>query len=108
MRLQSFTKKEAINLMKLAIVEDQRRRCRSEDMDYYAFPKEFPSTHGPFAKVGAIAGSSITTYTIEVWHNKKFDIALFFCGDTPIAMVPDFSVKKIETDYTKNNILHQE
>lgn len=108
MKLQGFTKKEAIRLMKMAIAENQRKMCRSKDIDYYAFPEEFPNTHGPFSKLGSLSGSSITTYTIEVWHNKKFDIAVFFCYNTPLAMVSGFSLKKTETDYMNNNMLHRE
>lgn len=108
MELQKFSKKEAIGLMKMAILEKQRKMCRSEDTDYYAFPKDFATTHGPFASENSIGGSAVTTFTIEVWHNRKFDIAVFFCRSVPIAMVPGFSEKGIETDYTKGNILIKE
>lgn len=105
MKLQNFSKKEAISLMKMAIVEEQRKMCRSQDTDYYAFPKDFATTQGPFATKDSIGGSTVTTFTIEVWHNRIFDLAVFFCGGIPISMVSGFSEKNIETDYTQNNMM---
>lgn len=104
-QLQKFSKKEAKGLMKMAILEEQRKMCRTEDIDYYAFSKDFSTTHGPFASKGSMGGSTVTTFIIEVWHNRKFDIAVFFCDGAVLSMNQGFSKNKIDIDYTKNNIL---
>jgi len=62
--LQKFSKKEAKGLMKMAILEEQRKMCRTEDIDYYAFSKDFSTTHGPFTSNNSIGGSTVTTFTI--------------------------------------------
>lgn len=87
-------------------MEEQRKMCRTDDIDYYAFSEDFPTTHGPFIREGGLSGSSITTFIIEVWHNRKFDIAVFFCNGVVLSMIQGFSENKIDTDYTKNNILN--
>lgn len=104
-QLQKFSRKEAKVLMKMAILEEQRKMCRAEDIDYYAFSKDFSTTLGPFASKGGMGGSTVTTFIIEVWHNRKFDIAVFFCDGVVLSMNQGFSKNKIDIDYTKNNIL---
>jgi hypothetical protein len=79
--------------------------CRSQDLHYYAFPKVFATSHGPFASKNSLGGSTATTFTIEVWHNTLFDLALFFCQEEPLSLVKNFSERNIKTDYVAENIL---
>jgi len=48
-----------------------------EDLEYWAWPHVFGSTTGPF---GGIGGQTLTTFTVEAWHDGTGKAVLFSNG----------------------------
>lgn len=50
--------------------------CEPGDLDYWAWPKAFGSTAGPF---GGVGGQAISTFTLEAWTLGYGCPAVTFC-----------------------------
>lgn len=53
--------------------------CPVDMLDYFAFPKSFPTTSGPFSKEGVVSGQAISSFTIEAYTDGR-DAVLFCKG----------------------------
>lgn len=49
----------------------------SWELKYYAWPKTYENTAGPFSGPGVYAGQAFTTFTLEAWSTGRFTVV--FC-----------------------------
>lgn len=47
------------------------------ELQYYAWPRVYGNTAGPFSKPGRIAGQAMTIFTIECWTTSR--LSVIFC-----------------------------
>ena len=58
-------------------------------LDYYAWPRVYGNTAGPFAREGMLAGQAMTTFTLEAWAGDG-GYAVIFCQGVLLAVTDKF------------------
>ena len=75
-----------------ALIKEQYPEYNSYGLEYYAWPKVYGSTAGPF---GGFGSSTVTLFTLEAWTDNEYSVV--FCQGKVLAVRKDtvpFNVMK--------------